>query len=148
MLSAYYPTPKTRRAVATCLLILPGSWNAPGVDAKTIARAAAYVLHAALEDVDTQQKGIIAIFWPARAKRLQFNREFIFLMARSIKGARYVKGAMPVRLSGVHICQPRTFLEWMFPLLQFVLGERLSQRIRLHIASDMDDLLEGLREPY
>lgn len=57
------------------------------VDTKHQARASAYMLMAALENEITQQKGIVVLFWPAKERWDQPNREFITLMGASIKGA-------------------------------------------------------------
>lgn len=57
------------------------------ISVKSQARATAYMLTAALEDETTQQKGIIVIFWPARERWDQHNREFISLAVSSLKGA-------------------------------------------------------------
>ena len=57
------------------------------IDTKSQARAAAYTLMAALEDETTQQKGIVVLFWPAKERWDQPNREFIALMASSVRGA-------------------------------------------------------------
>ena len=57
------------------------------ISVKSQARAAAYTLMAALEDETTQRKGIVVIFWPAKERWDQPNREFISLMGSSVRGA-------------------------------------------------------------
>jgi len=110
------------------------------IGVKSQARAAAYMLMALLEDVPTQQKGMVVIFWPYRETWDQPNREFISLMASSLKGA------LPVRLSGAHICQPPTFFRLLIPFVKMVMGERLRKRIRFHTGSNKD--VQATLEPY
>lgn len=105
-----------------------------------MARACAYILMTALQDETTQRKGIVLVSWTAREKFYQMNRQFITLMASS------VKGALPVRLSGVHVCQPNFFFRIVYPLACMFLGDRLSKRIRLH-PGKVEDLHKTLA-PY
>jgi hypothetical protein len=56
------------------------------VSTESTARAVWYVMHAAVEDEDTQKRGIILMVYPARAKFAQFNRELMKVVAGSIKG--------------------------------------------------------------
>lgn len=107
---------------------------------KSQARAAAYMAMAALEDEETQQRGLVVVFWPARERWDQPNPEFIKLMGASLKGA------LPVRLSGAHVCQPPGFFRMLIPLVKLAMGERLRQRIRFHTGSCRD--VQKTLEPY
>jgi CRAL/TRIO domain len=108
------------------------NWDVTNIHA--MARAAAYTLMAALEDEETQRKGIVVLVWPKNEKFSQVRKEFIWLLASSIKGA------MPVRLAGIHMCQPPLFFRVVYPFAQLVLGERLRKRLMLHPGSQKDML--------
>jgi len=110
------------------------------ITVRSQARAAAYMAMAALEDEETQRKGLVVIFWPAKERWDQPNREFITLMGKT------VKGALPIRLSGAHICQPPAFIRLVLPLVKMAMGERLRKRILFHTGSCED--VQKTLEPY
>lgn len=48
----------------------------------------------------------------------------------------FVKGSLPVRLSGMHFCRPTRILSTVFPLIKFLMGEHLRKRIKVHSRSE------------
>ena len=52
----------------------------------SMARTVWYMLHAVMEDEETQKKGFIMIMYPHNAKMKQFNRELAKHITSSIKG--------------------------------------------------------------
>ena len=104
------------------------------------ARAAAYTIMVALEEESTQQRGIVIIFWPYKERWDQPNRQFLSLLASS------VKGALPVRLSAIHVCQHKPIFNLLIPLVKFFMGERLRKRLRFHSGSN--DQVRTALAPY
>lgn len=98
---------------------------------ESMVRAFWYVLHAALEPVAAQQRGIIILVDPQRASMSQFDSTIgkLFMSAMS--------GVLPLRLSAVHICHPPYFVNLVLPLVKLFMPERLQKRIQFHSGSDV-----------
>jgi hypothetical protein len=96
---------------------------------ESMCRAMWYIVHAALEDEMTQKRGVVIIGFPRNAKLSQIDRPLTKMNLESIKGC------IPVRQSGIHICHPPTFFNLVLPILKFFMGERLRKRLQLHSGS-------------
>lgn len=94
-----------------------------------MTRAAWYMIHAALASEDAQKHGIIFIAHPAGAKFAQFDRGLIKQILPSIQGA------LPVRLSAFHICQPPSFIKIILPIAKLFMSERTKKRLCIHFGS-------------
>jgi CRAL/TRIO domain len=101
-------------------------------------RAMWYVMHVALEDVETQKVGVVLISDPRRAKFSQTDSKLDQLMISSIRGC------LPVRVSGMHLCHMPTFFSIIFPIIKVFLGKKLRQRIILHQGS-VEHVLDRLQ---
>lgn len=97
-----------------------------------------YLTHVALENIETQKKGIIAINYP---RGFDISRQKDMRMLYMF-GA--LKGVMPIRLSAYHCCHPPQWTKAFLPLARLILGKRLSQRINFHSGSD-EDVLKCLK---
>ncbi len=96
---------------------------------ESMVRAFWYVLHAATDDVDAQQHGIIVIVDPQRAYMSQFDSTIGTLFMNSMSGV------LPLRLSGIHICYPPYFVSLVLPIVKMFMPERMQKRIRFHSGS-------------
>lgn len=97
---------------------------------KSMTRAMWYVFHAALEDEDTQKKGVIILVIPRDSKLSQFDRKLGQMNADSLKGC------IPIRMSAAHICHPPTFFSLIYPIIKIFMGERLRKRTLVHGGSE------------
>ena len=111
------------------ILYADPSRYAPKKERITTVRALWYVMHAALEDVETQQKGVVIIADPRKAKMSQTDTKLDKLNVESIRGC------LPVRVAAMHLCHMPAFFALIFPIIKVFLGERLRQRIKLHNGS-------------
>ena len=108
---------------------------------KSMVRTFWYVFHAALENEDAEKRGVIFLIDPGRAKFSNFDRSVAKLMAGSIKGA------LPVRVSAIHVIHPPTFFKLIWPIMKVLLSERLRKRLNLHSGSD-EVVLKKLNEKF
>ena len=93
---------------------------------ESMVRAIWYIFHAALEDEDTQKRGIV-FMGDLRPTRLSLlDTELVRLIAVS------AQGGLPMRISAIHGCSPPTIFNVVFPIIKSLMGERLRKRIRLH----------------
>jgi hypothetical protein len=97
---------------------------------ESMVRVVWYMIHAALEDEETQKKGIVVIANPKNAKFSQFDQKQDSMIVASLKGI------LPMRLSEIHICNPPYFFRILFPIVKIFLGERLRKRVNVHSGSD------------
>jgi hypothetical protein len=96
---------------------------------ESMCRAMWYILHAALEDEVTQKLGVINVAFPHHAKFSQMDRSLCKMNMESLKGC------IPARQSGFHICHPPSFVSVLLPILKSFMGERMRKRIKLHSGS-------------
>jgi CRAL/TRIO domain len=108
---------------------------------RILVRTFWYVVHAALEDEETQRKGIVVISDPGRAKFSQFDSKVVQLMIGSFRGG------LPVRLSAIHIVHPPAFISFIWPVVNLFLGKRLRQRVRVHSGKE-EKVLEELEAKF
>lgn len=97
---------------------------------ESMTRSMWYVMHTALEDQMTQQKGIVFIAYPRNGKLATFDRALAKMNSDS------VKGCLPSRIGVIHICHPPSFFYLIFPIFKIFMGERLRRRFRVHGGSD------------
>jgi hypothetical protein len=105
---------------------------------ESMCRALWYVAHAALEDEMTQRRGIVILVYPYRAKISQMDRKLIKMHVDSIKSC------LPLRLSGIHLCHPPTFLLLVLPVFKLFMGKRMRNRLQVHSGSK-DKVLEHIQ---
>jgi hypothetical protein len=96
---------------------------------ESMCRVLWYVAHAALEDEMTQRRGIVILVYPHGAKISQMDRALIRMHVDSIKSC------LPLRLSGIHLCHPPTFLILVLPVFKFFMGKRMRNRLQVHSGS-------------
>ena len=98
---------------------------------ESMVRALFYTVQKVLESrPDAQKHGVVLVAYPHHAKLGQLDRK---LMKTN---AAIMKGAMPVRISGIHICNPPAFFQLIYPIIKLLLGERLRKRINLHAGNE------------
>mmetsp|Transcript_31568 Transcript_31568/g.52114 ORF Transcript_31568/g.52114 Transcript_31568/m.52114 type:complete len:284 (-) Transcript_31568:178-1029(-) len=123
-------TPCKDSSGRSIMFVDPSRQDKTKYERESMARSAWYVFHSALEDVDTQKKGLVVIVYPKKAKFTQLDRGLAKLNMESIKGC------IPVRMSAIHLCHPPTFFRIVFPIFRLFMGERLVKRFRLHSGSE------------
>jgi CRAL/TRIO domain len=96
----------------------------------SMLRAVWFVAHKALSECeDLQKRGLVVISYAEKAKLSQFDRKLDQLVIGSIRGC------LPVRLSGIHLCHPPDFFRIIWPIIKVFLSKRLSQRLIIHAGS-------------
>lgn len=108
---------------------------------ESMVRAFWYVLHAATEDIEAQQHGIIVIVDPQRAYMSQFDSTIGKLFMNSMSGV------LPLRLSGIHICYPPYFVSLVLPIVKMFMPERMQKRIRFHSGSQ-EEVIKTLETDF
>ena len=117
----------------------PSQQDPTAYEAKSMCRAFWYVLHAMLEDEETQKKGIVGIVWPHHVSLKQLDKKLMKLNTDSLRNC------IPVRVSALHICHPPRIFSVIFPVLKFFMGEVIKKRIRVHSGSE-EKVLKYLEE--
>eukprot|EP00978_Attheya_sp_CCMP212_P013425 scaffold33761_cov49-Attheya_sp.AAC.1 len=113
-----------------------------GYDYTSMVRATWYMLHVALEEKSVQQKGVVFIVDNQNTDpKLHFDKKLIQMNAEA------VRGILPVRVSGIHICHPSSLFGTLAPIMKFLLGPRLGKRINVHSGSE-DAILDTLSSRY
>lgn len=108
----------------------PGKLDRTLYTPEMLVRAVWYITHAVLEDEEVQKKGVIAILNPRRTKFSEVEKKTIWMNVIS------VKGCIPIRFSGVHVCHCPSMFKVIFPFLKLLMGPRLRKRLKLHYGSD------------
>jgi len=108
---------------------------------KSMARVLWYYMHTVLEDERFQKKGIVLIANSKNEKLNQFDPPLARMLTNSIRGC------IPVRVAGIHMCHPPTFFSLIFPILKLFMGEKLRKRVNIHSGSDQH-VLKRLASPY
>jgi len=119
----------------------PAKFDRAKHETDSVVRTFWYVFHAALEHETTQQHGIILLVDPGRASYSHFDSSVGKHMVSCLKGA------LPIRLSAVHILHPPSFATYIFPVIKLFMPERMRQRIRFHSGSD-DEVLQELENTF
>ena len=107
-------------------------------NAESMVKAAWYTLHAALENETTQQKGIVFLVNLKTTLPRHFDRRLIQLLASSIRGV------LPVRVSAIHIIHAPYLFEVLFDVVSILLGERITNRIKIYSDEDIRQQLEDV----
>jgi hypothetical protein len=95
------------------------------------------VIHAALEDEETQKKGIVFLVLPERVKFFHFD----YALDTMIKDS--IKGCLPVRIGAMHVCNPPKIFRLL--VLLFFMDNRVRKHLRIHCGSEVL-VLESLSE--
>ena len=103
----------------------------------SLCRALWYTLHAALELESAQKHGVVMLLNPSDSRLSQFDRRLPKVMVPSIQGA------LPMRLSAMHLCYPPVFVSIILPIIKIFMSERMKKRILLHPGT-RDHVLERL----
>lgn len=111
------------------LFLEPAKLDKSKYPRESMCRALWYVAHAALEDELTQRRGIVILVYPYQAKISQMDPGLIKMHVDSIKSC------LPLRLSGIHLCHPPTFLKLVLPVFKFFMGKRMRNRLKVHSGS-------------
>lgn len=119
----------------------PSLYDKTKYTVETIIPAFWYVLHAALETPSAQQKGVVFVGDPGRAKLSQFDRAVGKELIASLKGA------LPVRLAAFHLVHPPSFAKIVLPIMKLFMSERMKKRIVVHSGKE-DKVLQDLRDKY
>ena len=104
-------------------------YSLEGTSRESLLRAFWYFVHCALENEETQKRGIVVLNYPGK---VNIRKQQDFRMVRMIAS---VRGALPLRLSAYHIVHPPSWVSMFLPLLSLLLGERLRKRILIHVGS-------------
>mmetsp|Transcript_21671 Transcript_21671/g.27549 ORF Transcript_21671/g.27549 Transcript_21671/m.27549 type:complete len:238 (+) Transcript_21671:279-992(+) len=116
------------------LIFDPSKYDKSKYTTSSMIRTFWYVVHSALEVEETQKHGMIVLGDPNRAKLSQFDRE----VSKGIIGS--ISGALPVRVSAIHIVHPPTFFKIVFAFMKLVMPKRLLKRIYVHSGDDQNVL--------
>jgi len=119
----------------------PSKYDKSKYTVETIIPALWYVLHAALESVTAQQKGVIFIGDPGRAKFSQFDRAVAKELITSLKGA------LPIRLSAFHLVHPPAFAKIVIPIVKVFMSDRMRKRICIHSGGE-EKVLQEFQAKY
>ena len=91
------------------------------------------------ENEETQKRGVVLVADLRKASFSLFDHELCRVIALS------VAGCIPMRLSGIHGCQPPLVFWAIFPILKILLGEKLRKRVMFHSGGSSHTVfLEGL----
>lgn len=107
----------------------------------SMTRAVWYVIHAALENKTTQQKGLVMIAYPRKAKMSQIDRPQMKMNLESIQGI------LPLRISCILMCHPPTFFAIVFSFIQLFMAARTKKRLQVLSGSD-EKVLKALEEKF
>lgn len=119
------------------IFVDPSRQDKSKYERESMVRSMWYVMHAALEDEETQKKGLVVIAYPKKVKLSQVDRALTKMNMDSLKGC------LPIRIGVFHVCHPPGFFQLVFPVFKMFLGERLRKRFRVHGGSD-NHVLETL----
>ena len=98
-------------------------------DRVSLVRALWFVLHESLKNETSQKMGVIFMSFPNGLGFLDIDWKLDKMIIESIQGC------LPIRVSVIHICHPPVSLSIVFPILKFLMGERLWRRVYLHNGS-------------
>jgi hypothetical protein len=129
-LGVFQPTGQRDPTGRSILFIDPSRLDHKKYTRESMCRVFWYFLQTALEDLETQKKGIIILAYAHETTFWQLDRQLLTLIAQSLRGC------LPVRLSCIHICEPPSFFSIIFPIVKFFITGRLQQRIRVHSGGD------------
>lgn len=101
-----------------------------------MTKAVWFMLHSLfLENEVVSSKGLIALGYFANVTLSHFDRDLV----KSVLGS--LQGALPLRLSAMHGCNPPTIFRIIFPIVQAFMQPRLRRRLVIHVGNDVVDQL-------
>lgn len=109
------------------------------VSYESTLRYVMYMAHKALEDITTQQKGILFVVFPKNCTLRRFDRRMEGMMIETMNGC------FPMRVSAVHVCQPPALTQMIWPIFKIMLSKRMAKRIRFYFGSS-NKVLKNLAE--
>ena len=119
------------------MFLNPANQDRSKYERKSMVRALWYMVHAALENEEAQKHGVVFVGYGHDAKFSQFDRELGRLNMSSLQGA------IPVRLSAIHLCRPPSFFKIIFAFMKLFMKERTKKRFRVHFGT-RDQVFEKL----
>jgi hypothetical protein len=111
------------------MFMLPGLQDKTKYTRESLARAVWYMLHAALESPTAQKHGLLFLAFPKGARFSQFDPQLSKVVLPTIQGA------LPIRVSAFHICQPPAFIQLILPIIKLFMSDRTKKRMQLHFGS-------------
>jgi hypothetical protein len=117
----------------------PAQMDPKAYEAKSMCRALWYVLHTALENEETQKKGLIVLMWPHHIKLSQFDKKLFKMNADSIRSC------IPIRMTALHLCHPPKIFSIIFPIIKVFMGDIIKKRLRVHSGTE-EAVLKKLEE--
>jgi len=104
----------------------------------SLLRAFWYVIHAALEDTETQKRGLVGLFrncnrlsqWDVRASKMIADSG---------------RGVLPIRAAAMHVCHPPPIIDVLTKVTKVLLGAKLRKRFYVHAGSN-EHVLEKLAD--
>ncbi|CAN0154830.1 unnamed protein product [Ascophyllum nodosum] len=119
------------------VLIIPGNVDKT-IDRKLRVRAAWYVLLAALEDVETQRRGLCFVGLGNTARLSNVDPKFSKMVLSG------VQGALPARVGSISLCYPPSFFRLVWGILSVVLHAHVKKRFRVLPGTD-DEVRNAIR---
>jgi hypothetical protein len=111
------------------IFMLPGQQDKTKYTRESLTRAVWYMLHAALESPTAQKHGLLFLAYPKNARLSQFDPQLSKVVLPTIQGA------LPIRISAFHMCQPPAFIQLVLPIIKLFMSERTKKRVQLHFGS-------------
>jgi hypothetical protein len=104
-----------------------------------ITRMVWYLAHAGLENEASQKYGVVILLCVGKLRLGQTNHPLEKMLIDSIQGA------LPVRLSALHICRPPSFVWVVWPIIKMFVSARTAKRFLFHWGDDakIRKILEG-----
>lgn len=109
----------------------------PHVTSEGLVREWWYQMHVALQAESAQRKGVVAI-----NSRIRSISTLVKSPARV--AAASIRGALPIRLAGLHLIDPPALFSVMMKITKGLIGETLYKRISVHSTGSVEKNLESL----
>ncbi len=101
-----------------------------------LVRASWYIVHYCLLSESAQRNGFVIVYTPVKSIKSLGKSP-----AQSMSAS--VKGAVPVRLAGVHITNPPTLVVLFLKIARNFVGKKIQQRMHLHNKGSDEKNLES-----
>lgn len=108
------------------VLMDPSRLDGIAYDRDSLGRAIWYTYHAMVERPGVQQKGVIVIWRLSDFHMGLLDRKLVKKMSKCLQGA------LPVRISAIHMCDPPTIFKIIMPIVNVFLMERVRRRLKFH----------------
>lgn len=107
---------------------LDEAMNDPDITQGGLVRASWYTMHYGLLSESAQRKGIIVVY--------KFMKSFKSMAKSPAKFiSKSIKGAMPVRVAGIHVFDPPLLVSLFLKLARSLVGKAIQKRIHVHPSS-------------